>query len=955
MFNVLKNRNLNVKVSLLGAGSALITAISLVLLAVWQSGQYSRLAQTEVDQLIRADLDHITQGIYNLVKIGDETVQERVNYNLNVARLLLSNAGGISLSQEEAAWTAVNQFTDERIDIRLPKMSIGGQWLGQNSDPNVKTAVVDEVMHLVGETCTIFQRMNEKGDMLRVATTVRNASNERAIGTYIPAINPDGAPNPVIASVLRGETYRGRAFVVNAWHLTAYEPIYTEAGVLLGMLYVGVEQESVVSRIRQTILQTKIGKTGYVYVLGGKGRERGLYIISQSGKRDGEDIWDSKDSDGNYMVRAIIHTAIVLQPGELGAERYRWQNPGEPAPRWKIARLAYYEPWDWVIGTSVYEDEMEYYYSVLSHGRMRMTRIMSMAGLAITLIIIAIGILIAWTIVRPIRQIKNSVETIIRGDLDQTFEIQSHDEIGALAQTFNLMTNRLKQTLDGLRQSEEKYRHIFENSLEGLFQTSLEGHFLNASPAMAQILGYDSPEEIIETVTDIRNQVYVDPEERDRLLSLLLDEGVIRGREIQYCCKDKKKIWVSLSARIVRGEYGQPSFIQGFVIDITERKRLEEQLLQSQKMDAVGQLAGGIAHDFNNLLTIISGYSELVFNKLAQNDPLRDKLKEIINAAERASSLTKQLLVFSRKQVFQPVIVNLNELILNMEKMLRRLIGEHIELTASLSRESGCLKADPTQIEQIVMNLAINARDAMPSGGKLTIETANADLDDTFCSTHAEVQTGSYVMLSISDNGCGMDKETLSQIFNPFFTTKEKGKGTGLGLSTVYGIVKQSSGHIFAYSEPKCGTTFKIYFPRLDERASPHPMKLMGEETLRGDETVLLVEDEEAVRNTVSEILADSGYAVLPARNGQEALELCKTRQDDIQLLITDVVMPDMSGVETSQRLSQMRPDIKILFMSGYTDNAILRHGILDESVAFIQKPFTPDNLLRKVREVLTK
>ena len=443
---------LSARVSLLGAGSVLMTAVALVALAVWQSGRYNTLAQREVDELIDADLDHITQGVYNLVQTENEAVQQQVNYNLNVARHVLANAGETSLAQETVAWTAINQFNNEPAAVLLPKMLVGGRWLGQSTDPAVETAIVDEVERLVGDSTTIFQRLNEQGDMLRVATTVRDAEGRRAIASYIPAINPDGTPNPVIAAVLKGETYRGRAFVVNAWYLTAYEPLRDKAGNLVGMLYVGVRQKSVEARVRQAILQTKVGKTGYVYVLSGTGAERGHYIVSKDGERDGEDIWESKDAGGQYFIQAIVAKALTLKPGAMATDRYRWQNISEPSPRWKVVRLAYYAPWDWVIGTSVYEDELQSFRAVLSGGRARMTRIMGLAGLTITLLIGLLGVMIAWTIARPVQQLTRAAETIIRGDLDQTVEVCSRDEIGLLANTFNFMTARLRQTLEGLRQ-----------------------------------------------------------------------------------------------------------------------------------------------------------------------------------------------------------------------------------------------------------------------------------------------------------------------------------------------------------------------------------------------------------------------------------------------------------------------------------------------------------------------
>ena len=322
MINFVKNLKLNVKISLLGAGSVLITALALVGLVVWQSGQYNQLAQNDVINLINADLDHITQGIYNLVKTEDQAVQEQVDQNLKVARHILTNAGDISLSEETIAWQATDQFTENSIQIQLPKMFIGDQWLGQNTDKTIETPIVDEIEFLIGETATIFQKMNEYGDMLRVATTVTDSENRRAIGTYIPAMNSDGSANPVIEAVMKGETYHGRAFVVDDWYLTAYEPLYDVSGELVGMLYVGEKLANLEDRVRQAILQTKVGETGYVFILRGTGEERGHYIISKDGLRDGENIWDSKDYNGNYFIQEMIAKALVLDPGEMDTLRY---------------------------------------------------------------------------------------------------------------------------------------------------------------------------------------------------------------------------------------------------------------------------------------------------------------------------------------------------------------------------------------------------------------------------------------------------------------------------------------------------------------------------------------------------------------------------------------------------------------------------------------------------------
>ena len=388
-------------------------------------------------------------------------------------------------------------------------------------------------------------------------------------------------------------------------------------------------------------------------------------------------------------------------------------------------------------------------------------------------------------------------------------------------------------------------------------------------------------------------------------------------------------------------------------VDITELVRLEERLRQSQKMEAVGRLAGGVAHDFNNLLTVITGYSDLLLLGLHAGAPERLHAEEIRKAADQAAALTRQLLAFGRKQLLAPQVLDPNDLIRDMEKMLRRVIGEDIDLATSLAPELGSVRADPGQLQQVVLNLAINAHDAMPRGGKLTIETSNVTLDGTYARKYLEVQTGHYVLLAVSDMGCGMSEEVRSHLFEPFFTTKDIGKGTGLGLSTIYGIVKQSGGHIAVYSEPGQGTTFKVYLPRVDEvgnAAVPAPrlQSLPG-----GKEVILLVEDQERVRCLTREVLTRCGYTVLEASNGGEGLKLVQEYSGPIDLLMTDVVMPEMNGRALADRLASLRPDIRVLFASGYTESAVVRHGALKAKTAFLQKPFTPEGLAAKVREVL--
>jgi nitrogen-specific signal transduction histidine kinase len=386
-------------------------------------------------------------------------------------------------------------------------------------------------------------------------------------------------------------------------------------------------------------------------------------------------------------------------------------------------------------------------------------------------------------------------------------------------------------------------------------------------------------------------------------------------------------------------------------MDITEAKQLEEQLRQAQRLDSIGQLAGGVAHDFNNLLTVIHGYAAMAQDELPPDSPVMHSLHEIRAAGDRAAQLTQQLLAFGRKQLLRPVVVSLNQVVTDIATMLQRLIGENISLVINTATELNNVKADPSQLQQVIMNLAINSRDAMPHGGTLIIETANAEWDEAYVSKHPQIQPGPYVMLAVTDNGVGMTPETQKRIFEPFFTTKPTGHGTGLGLSTVFGIVRQSGGRIWVYSEPGRGSTFKIYFPSVDEPAADTPA--LDKVDLRGHETVLVVEDQEDVRTLAVLALKKFGYTVFGATGAEEAMAFCQAYGDSLDLLVTDVIMPGMSGRELADRLKERLPNLRVLYMSGYTDNAIAHHGVLEDNVEYLQKPFTADRLAEKVRRML--
>src|ERR1041384_3837568 len=636
-------------------------------------------------------------------------------------------------------------------------------------------------------------------------------------------------------------------------------------------------------------------------------------------------------------------------------------------------------------------------------------------------------------------------------------------------------TTERKRAELALRESEERFRMMYDHAAVGIARVSLDGKWLTVNQRLCAILGYTQEELLVRNFYEMTHEEDVDKSFARRQM-LLAGERESYTQDKRYIRKDSSLVWVRGTVSLVRDSSGNPEYFLSVIEDISERKQaeqalvrlataveqaaenilitdtngiiqyvnpaferttgyasgevigqsprmlksgkqdeafyyelwetireghvwtghltnrkkdgslyeeeatispvrdaygsvvnfvavkrdvskevgLEKQLMQAQKMEAIGTLAGGIAHDFNNLLTVIIGYSQFALARLAKDAPLYSEIKEIEVAGMRAAALTSQLLAFSRRQVTQPIILDLNVVVTDLKKMLQRLIGENLELTAVLDLELGSGKADPGQLQQVIMNLVVNARDAMPDGGKLTIETRNIEFTSDYASRHIEVIPGAYVMIAISDTGCGMDEETRSHIFEPFFTTKEFGKGTGLGLSTVYGIVKQSGGFIWVYSEPARGTNFKIYLPRMRENAPDDSVDLQRATLRGGSETLLLVEDETSVRDLAARALREYGYTVLESSNGGMALQMLDDgARDEIQLLVTDVVMPVMGGCELAEHLAVSRPDLPVLYLSGYTDKAIVHHGVLNEGTLFLQKPFTAEALVQKVRDVL--
>jgi PAS domain S-box-containing protein len=508
----------------------------------------------------------------------------------------------------------------------------------------------------------------------------------------------------------------------------------------------------------------------------------------------------------------------------------------------------------------------------------------------------------------------------------------------------------LRSAQEGLRRSESNFRSLVMNAPYGICRCNVEAIILDANPALVGMLDRRSAAELVgQNVANL----YADSQEWFKVADHFRSFEPFNGMLAEWKKKDGTATSMRLSGRAIRGERNA-IFFELFAEDITERQSLEQQLRQSQKMEAVGRLAGGIAHDFNNLLMVISGYSEFLLERIGGNGELRPPAQEIANAATRATALTRQLLAFSRKQMLMPRVLDLNALVSENLKMLTRVIGEDIDLVMAPAASLGAVKADPGQIEQVIMNLAVNARDAMPQGGKLTIETANITLGEDYGRFHASASPGEYIMLAISDNGMGMDVETQSHIFEPFFTTKGA-KGTGLGLSTVYGIIKQSGGFIWVYSEIGKGTTFKIYLPQVaaDREAQAVQQATSPPKAGRGHETILLVEDEANLRRLAGDYLRAQGYTVLEAPDGDSAIRVSESYPEPIHLLLTDVIMPGMNGRDLAIRLAKDRRETRVLYMSGYTENAIGHNGTLDAGIILLQKPFTLPDLKAKVRELL--
>jgi two-component system cell cycle sensor histidine kinase/response regulator CckA len=567
-------------------------------------------------------------------------------------------------------------------------------------------------------------------------------------------------------------------------------------------------------------------------------------------------------------------------------------------------------------------------------------------------------------------RVKNATEAARRSGIGKTLEYRLRHKNGnwlVLESTSSVILNadgapeklvivnrnvtERKRAEEALRRSEADFRSVVEHAPYGIYRASTTGRLLQVNPALQKMLGYALEEELLSR--SLATEIFRHNGEHQRLVELLSRTEEVKDMEMEWKKQDETPITVRCSGRRINDENGVAAYFEVFAEDVTEKRVLERQLRTAQKMEAIGRLSGGIAHDFNNHLGVIIGYSRVLKRQLGENNPLTEHALEIEKAGQRAASLTKQLLAFSRQQVLTPAVLSLNTLASEMDRMLPRLLGENIEVSLELDPELGSVKADQGQIEQVIMNLAVNARDAMPEGGKLKIQTANVVLDQIYTRNHPGSKAGDYVMLGVTDTGTGMDAGTLAHMFEPFFTTKERGKGTGLGLATVYGIVKQSNGYIWVESALGKGSAFQIYLPRHEGQPAAEELKSGIVENLRGSESILLAEDSEALRKLAQSNLESAGFRVLSAQSGEEALEIATRHASTFDLLLTDVVMPGMNGRVLAEQLLPRQPGMKVLYMSGYTDSFIAGHGVLEPGTYLLHKPFTEEVLIRKVREVL--
>jgi len=715
--------------------------------------------------------------------------------------------------------------------------------------------------------------------------------------------------------------------------------------------YIDDVEQDIQKEVLQRIGKIRFGDNGYIFVVSYDG------VTLMNGVQPeliGQAMWEMTDP---YGVKVIQEERRVAEIPGGDYIYYHWKKPSSGTISPKTSFVKGFPQWRWMFGAGVYLDEVETVISSMEEG-VKADRLKSVVVLALFLVaLMAVLLMSSYFFSRRLKRefdvFVSFFKSMEKGGEPIDIETLSIRELAALGESANVMLAKRREAEVELK----KFKVIADNANYGMVITTTDRKLVYFNEYFARSHGYS-----IEEMTGFDIDMLHNPEQRarvDRILGTLFERGSFVMQEVLHRHRDGHDFPMLMNGTLIHIDDNTPPLIAATAIDIStqkqvemEKAQLENQLLQSQKMEAVGRLAGGIAHDFNNLLTSISGNAELALMDVEVGSPLSASLYEIQKAATSAAGLIRQLLAFSRKQIIEPKVVRINDLIFNLQKMLIRIIGENIQLDTILGEDVEAIRIDPIQFEQILVNLVVNARDAMPDGGTLDVETRKVFLDEDFCHTHAEIQPGSYVMLSVSDSGCGMSEEVLSHIFEPFFTTKPKGTGTGLGLPTIYGAVRQAGGVIDVESSEGHGSRFKVYLPSVSDKVEIPEGESSDGVLAGGSETVLLVEDEQMVRKLVVKLLDRMGYKVIQASNGQEALEMASSCNMHIDLLMTDIIMPGINGKELSEKLKNSLPDMKVLFTSGYTENVIAQEGILEEGLNFIGKPYTPQKLAAILRRI---
>ncbi len=938
--------------SLLGI---VVTAAIIIAVLVVQKSRSQQEITAQLDQLSRQESAKIAKDVYLMLRVYHEKLQRELRNDLSVARHRARRAGGVSFAKEKRSWDIVNQFTAEHRRVELPTMKVATAPLVPHSDDAGAFPVVDDVYSLVRGTCTIFQRINGAGDMLRVCTNVRQADGTRAIGTYIPAINTDGKRNSVVSAVLRGETFVGRAYVVNDWYLTAYEPIRDAQSRITGMLYVGVIQEDVPD-LRKGIGGIVVGKTGYINILGGSGDQKGRFIMSYRGERNGQYGWDDKDADGKDFCKSMIQKALSTANGECAYESYRWRNPGEKAARRKTAAVSYFEPWDWMIVAGAYEDD---YRDAVDEAARSFDRLL--VGTVLASILAAISCcFVAHVVARKIadrqaltvRRLEGvnrlQEELLLPGPLAEKFKKITDAAVSVLELDFCRIWSVLPGDLCDsgcIHASSTDENHLCRRRDRCLHLMASSGRYTGTDGFRRRVpLGHYKVGMIAtgEERKMVSNSVTNDPRiinhEWARSLGLVSFAG--------YRLHDVRGDTTGVLAMFAKHPLSEED--DAFLSHLAETTSkvivdhaAEEELRQAHKLEGVGQLAGGVAHEFNNLLQVIDGYAYSGMLGLDPEEERYDDLTQIRKAAETARALTSQLLGFSRRRAIQPKSNDANLVVRDLVKLIRPTIGAHITLELALGDGVGTVYVDSGELQQALLNLCINARDAMPAGGTLLLRTDTTVLTEPCWDAQFDIKPGRYVVFSVSDTGCGISRDIQQHIFEPFFTTKDVGKGTGLGLALVYGVVRQHKGAIHVYSEVGIGTTFKLFLPASEGEADEDHVEEAGL-AQNVSETILVAEDDPAIRNFSVRILERAGYTVLTAADGEEAWRMFEEHCRTIDLVLLDAVIPKLMGHEVRRRINEISSARRSSTAPVTTRRSLVRVASYERTCHIFKSPSLP-------------